>query len=361
VASLAEETKQRIYELLDGGLTPAQTARELGLHRYTVHRCAAKRITKPVQFPAPTTLRIKETQAAVDEMRAAVEKVQGGFNDDDEPMSLVWQREEERAARKVRKAHESSQFRWRAPGPHLLLAFVSDQHIAPGTPVDFKSMREDAELIRSTPNCYAVLAGDGIDNHIKHKAAILAARSQPEDQLRLFEYYLQILGERSLLVISGNHDNWTTAFAGMDVLGRCVRDQRLAYAPDEAYLDIGVGTQSYTVGVRHQYRLNSTFNETHAVKQWLRLGEREFDIGCIAHHHTHATEDFTYRGKRHWGCRPGSYQITSAYSRQYGFNKSIPTTPTVLLRGDRRHITGFGSLRDALDAPKALCEMGIAA
>lgn len=295
-----------------------------------------------------------EIKEAVAEMRRAA--VEGGYTDD-ESLAEVWQYEEKRAAKKIEKAKTQGVFRWRAPGPHLLLAFAADQHIGPGTPVDFGAMRKDAELIRDTQNCYVWLGGDGVDNHIKHRAAVLSARSVPEDQYKLFEYYLQILGDKALLAISGNHDNWTHQLAGVDMIGRIAQSQRVCYAPDEAFMTVDVGGVSYAVAVRHQYRMNSSFNQTHSVKQWLRLGEREFDIGCVAHHHEHAVESFMYRGQIRWACRPGSYQITSAYSRQYGYNQSMPTTPTFLLRGDRKEVVGFPSLRMAVDAVGAMREI----
>src|SRR5262245_32960538 len=101
-------------------------ADQLGINRGSVWKIGRgmPEFPKSLQFPAQEIAGIKETQAAVDEMKAAADKylprepVEGGFNDDDEPMHLVWQREEERSARKVRKAHEASQFKWRAPGPH---------------------------------------------------------------------------------------------------------------------------------------------------------------------------------------------------------------------------------------------------
>jgi hypothetical protein len=339
-------TPQQLNEAKATGKSWAEVASTFGLNSESKARRMAKQ-------PTPPSL-----TAEVEEMRRSA--VEGGYEDEDEePMEAVWKREEARAAQKIRKAAEGSTFRWRAPGKHLLLPFISDQHIAPGTPVDFKAMREDAELIRNTPNCYGILGGDGIDNHIKHRSAMIHARSTPDDQIKLFEHYLKILGDKSLLMVSGNHENWTAAFAGVDVLARVAREQRLCYAPDEAYLEIGVGTQTYKVAVRHQYRLNSSFNQTHSVKQWLRLGEREFDIGCVCHHHEHAIESTIYRGKMCWVCRPGSYQITSAYSREYGWNKAIPTTPTFLLRGDRREIVGFATLRAAIDYCGAAREIGV--
>jgi predicted phosphodiesterase len=297
----------------------------------------------------------------LEEMRMAAGAAPiNGPMDWEEPVETVWKREEERSARAIRKAHHEGIFRWTSPHKNLLLAFLSDHHIAPGTPCDFKRMREDAELIRDTPGCYAVLAGDQVDNHIKHRAAVLGSRSTPEDQYRLFEYYLSILGAKCLVVTSGNHDDWTKQYAGVDVLGRIVRDNRVFFSPDEAWLEIAVGSQNYVVGVRHQYRYGSSFNQTHTVKQWLRLGPREFDVGVIGHHHEAAIEQTLYRGKFCWVCRPGSYQITSAYSRQFGFNNAVPTCPTFLFHGDEHDITGYKSVRAYARSVKASRELGAA-
>lgn len=296
-------------------------------------------------------------KSAVAEMRRAAE----ASDEFDEPIESVWRREEARGAKAIGRAKEVAQFKFNPPGKHCMIAFVSDMHIAPGTPVDFRKMRADAELIRDTPGLYCVLAGDQVDNHIKHRAAILSARSQPEDQYKLFEYYLSIIGSKCLVVTSGNHDDWTNNFAGVDVLGRIVRDRRVHYSPDEAWIDLEVGGQKYVIAVRHQYRFGSQFNQTHTVKQWLRLGPREFDVGVIGHHHEAAIEQTIYRDKFRWVARPGSYQITSAYSRQLGFNHAIPTCPTFLFHGDEHDITGWKSVEAMARSLKALKTMGAAA
>jgi hypothetical protein len=313
--------------------------------------------TRTVKKYLPRKAHIEQTE--LEEMKAAADQSPDPDDEFDEPVELVWQREEARCARAIRKAQHASTFRWQCPNRHLLLTFISDMHIAPGTPVDFKRMREDAELIRDTPGCYAVLAGDQVDNHIKHKAAVLASRSQPEDQYRLFEYYLRILGEKCLVVTSGNHDDWTNQIAGVDVLGRIVRERRVFYSPDEAWLEIGVGKVQYTIGVRHQYRFGSQFNQTHTVKQWLRMGPREFDLGVVGHHHEAAIEQVIYRDRFRWVARPGSYQITSGYSRQFGFNHSIPTCPTFLLHGDEHDISGWKSLRAWSRSVRASRDLGV--
>jgi len=141
-------------------------------------------------------------------------------------------------------------------------------------------------------------------------------------------------------------NSWVAQYAGIDVMSNLCKSHKIAYSSDEARIDVTCGSQKYKVAMRHQYRLNSSFNQTHSVKQWLRLGEDEFDIGCIGHHHEAAVEQTIYRGKMVWGCRPGAYQITSAYSAQYGWNMSIPTCPSFLVFPDRRHIIGLADVRD---------------
>lgn len=351
MSSLKEEDKQRIreYTHANPGLSLSEYSRRLGYDKQSIGKYKDNDTNKLPNTPS------KLPKSALDEMKAAAES----RDEWDEPVEDVWKREEERSSRSIRKAKEASTFRWTAPSGTLLLTFISDMHIGPGTPCDFKRMREDAELIRDTPGCYAVLAGDQVDNHIKHRSAVLASRSQPEDQYRLFEYYLRILGDKCLVVTSGNHDDWTNQIAGVDVLGRIVRERRVFYSPDEAWLEIKVGGQDYIVGVRHQYRFGSAFNQTHTVKQWLRLGPREFDIGCIGHHHEAAIEQHIYRDKFRWVCRPGSYQITSSYSRQFGFNHSIPTCPTFVLHGDEHGIDGFKSIRSLKKAYSVMRSLGV--
>lgn len=346
-ATLADWQRRR-----DAGESLTEIAGRAGVRRGTV--------SKHTTAPAPGTDAARPAATlppeAVDEMRRAAE----ASEDYDEPIDRVWRREEERSARAIRKALHAGTFRWESPHKSILLSFVSDMHIAPGTPCDFRRMREDAELIRDTPGCYAVLAGDQIDNHVKHRAAVLAARSQPEDQYKLFEYYLTILGPKLLVVTSGNHDDWTNHLAGVDVLGRIVRERRVFYHPDEAWLELKVGSQNYTVGVRHQYRFGSSFNQTHTVKQWLRLGPREFDLGVVGHHHEAAIEQVIYRDKFRWVARPGSYQVTSGYARQFGFNHAIPTCPTFLLHGDEHDITGWKSVRAMARSVRTVRELGAA-
>jgi predicted phosphodiesterase len=264
----------------------------------------------------------------------------------------LWRAAEEDNARRIDHSNERHKFSLKLDGP-LCVAFISDQHISIDNTVDMRRMREDAELIAETDGAYVILGGDGIDNHVKHSSAILAARSQPHEQWRLYEHYLSIFAPKIIAMIDGNHDKWTDQIAGIDMVSWIAKQHRLHYAPDEARIDLTVGKVLYRLAVRHQYRFNSSLNLLHTVKRWWAHGELPFDIGCIGHHHEAAIESFRFHGLQLWGCRPGSYQITSGYSRQYGFNATVPRAPSFILFPDERRILGFPDIRDALKTLKA--------
>ena len=268
--------------------------------------------------------------------------------DDDWDGKDEWSRAEERGKKKIERATKQGRFDVSFPDGPIAISCISDQHIAPGTACDFKRMREDAELIRNTPGFYAVFCGDGVDNHLKHRSAMMHASSNPDEQWRLFDYYLQLFGDKILAIISGNHDAWTAQIGGIDYLSKLAEKRKVCYAPAEARLAVTVAGQEYKMVVRHQAgRFNSSLNQTHVVKRFYENNDEIFDIGVIGHHHEAAIEMFIRHGKKRYAARPGSYQITTPYAHQYGFGKSIPTCPTFVLFPGERRIIGFADVRDA--------------
>jgi transposase-like protein len=278
-----------------------------------------------------------------------------GYREHPTPVDELWRHAEDENAKYIKRAIERVRFSadFRNETAPIGVTAVSDQHVCAYNVVDLKRMREDAELIASTDGLYAVLAGDGVDNHIKHRSAMLAARSQPDEQFRLFEHYLQIFASKILVMLSGNHDLWTDQIAGVDMMRRLAEQHRVCYSPHEARIDVQMANATYQMAVRHQYRYGSSLNQCHTVKRWYDMGTDPFDIGVIGHHHESAVEEFERHGQSRWAARPGSYQIQSSYSAQGGFNPATPTCPTFILFPDRRLIVGFGNIRAAVEVLKA--------
>ncbi len=154
-----------------------------------------------------------ENAALKNEIKELAEKVQEYEKhivapqwDDEWDGDFEWTRAEKKSAKRIEKETLRGKFDVHFPSGPIAISVISDQHIAPGTACDFKRMREDAELIRDTPGFYAVFGGDGVDNHIKHRSALIGANSTPDEQWKLFDYYLQLFGDKILAIISGNHD-----------------------------------------------------------------------------------------------------------------------------------------------------------
>lgn len=268
----------------------------------------------------------------------------------EKPVSVadLWRHGEAENRKRIEFTRERSKFKLSMPNEPIGVCFISDQHVSVGNTVDLERMRLDAELISQTPGLYAMLGGDGIDGHIKIRPAMLAARSQPAEQWELFEYYLSIFADKIIVLTAGNHDLWTDQIAGVDMLARIARSQRICYAPHEARVEVNVGGVPYKLAVRHSYRFNSSYNQTHSVQQWWRFGEADYDIGCICHHHEAAVTTFTAHGLLRWACRPGAYQISSSHSNQWGYNSTYPTCPTFILFPGARRIIGFHDVRDGV-------------
>lgn len=230
----------------------------------------------------------------------------------------------------------------------IALVLMSDQHIARGSYTDLRRLRQDAQLIAATDGCYAFLAGDGIDNHIKHRAAVINSTDGPDEQYKLYEYFLSIFAHRIAAIITGNHEYWTKQFAGVDAVSWLAKQNNLAYCRHEARVTVKVNDAAVRLNMRHTYRFNSQFNQTHSPKQWARMdSEAMADIYCIGDKHDFAMESCILHGKVRWFVRPGAYQISSGFSDQMGYNDALPASPVFIVHPGGE-IEGHASLQRGL-------------
>lgn len=238
---------------------------------------------------------------------------------------LVWKAQQEISKKVIRHTERTTYRKLHFEGSDpIVVCFPSDLHL--GSPwTDHERIIEDQRLIAATPRCYQVNGGDVFDNAIKHKSHMMSATATPPREIRMLEHLLDIAGHRYPGVVSGNHDNWTMDFAGVDVLKGMFHRKDIIYAPWRLHLTLELGDAEYRIFVSHQGRWESSLNPLHAVQRILERGQDDFDIGVIGHKHETATGCFYWRKKRRGAIRPGSYQISSDYCAKGGYNDAIPS------------------------------------
>mgnify|MGYP003109482988 CR=1 FL=1 len=238
---------------------------------------------------------------------------------------------------------------------YIGIAFAADQHIG-STFCDMKRMREDAEMVAATPNCYAIMGGDFIDNFLPADKAFPAAKATilPDKQWTLMEHYIDMFDGDILAVVAGNHDQWTKKYAGIDPLADIMEDRDMLYQTDELNVRVFLGKQPYHIAVRHKRRGNSQIDPARVVKKMWEDGESDFDIGVVCHNHVPITAPFTRHGVERWAIRPGSYKVIDKFAEMIGFASDRPTCPLAILNPDTREIQVFTDLRQGVRTLKIL-------
>jgi predicted MPP superfamily phosphohydrolase len=230
------------------------------------------------------------------------------------------------------------------------ICMIGDMHFG-NKGVDMSAAEQDATLIGKTKNAYAVLLGDTVDNFVQTKiiSAVVNKNTSPNEEHELFEHWLSLLKGQAIVAISGNHEQWSKSLAGVDIFKDIYRDRMIAYAQSKFMLHLKVNKQKYVIKMRHKYRFNSSLNETHCVKQMLRMDGEDFDIGVVGHHHSYATEEFVHNETKRLAIRTGSYKVADTFSREVGFTPADAIMPVVLLSPNKREIIPFSDLERGLD------------
>lgn len=211
------------------------------------------------------------------------------------------------------------------PNAPCALALLSDLHF--GSPnTDYRSAKRDAEIVRDTEGMYAEFHGDGVDNWIIGKLQG-QSKNQPmtiDAEFRLFVNWIEMIGEKLLWVIPGNHENWSYILAGVDRVRAALAETRVLYDPHEVVLDLLVGPSLWTIKARHQWRNQRTvFNDTHGLQVGWERGDTDFDIGVGGHTHTGTFfTPFVRHRKRRLAALTGSYKVDDGYARKLGYRST---------------------------------------
>lgn len=270
-----------------------------------------------------------------------------------------------RTSREVAKIHHAGVARVRImTDKPIAVSISSDWHVATSTACDLPGLRRYLEAIRDTPGAFGVFVGDAADNNVKWSKQM----HDVPDEWRLVGGLLGIVGLKMLGVTSGNHDDWSRAIAGIDMLKHLADRERIHFASDELLYIVELVdprsqqmTARFGIYTRHKFRRNSTINWTHAayrlleerVAQWPEMedgGTLVPDVVAIGDNHLAAVEERDFRNKPVFAARMGPWQAGSSFGRAYGFPSCPPTAPTFVLYPHRaKRIAGFADYESALD------------
>lgn len=125
---------------------------------------------------------------------------------------------------------------------------MADKHIGDSM-CDFKSILEEIEYIKNTPDAYCILDGDLMDTAICTSVGdTYAANLQPMEQLKMCVKLFQPLADagKILAVLPGNHENRVYKSDGLDITELMCAQLGIPekYSPTTALLFIRFGKQS---------------------------------------------------------------------------------------------------------------------
>jgi len=270
------------------------------------------------------------------------------------PPDEVWKAAEVLNEREIerKESRGKATYRIHDSAPFGLL-LSSDEHLD-NSGCDLATLRDMAQLVSVTDGLYAGLHGDLRDNFIIRKlmSAQLGSSHHPKDQLRLVDYYLSMFGVGKILyMVAGNHDNWEESLSGVDTLESLAAKHRILYDSDQFTIDMKCGHVDYTLFIRHKGRFNSSYNDTHGPKQWLRMSiaPSRTDLLIGGHHHTPAIEYWMWNDRRRLAIKTGSAKRGDEFAHKVGFPPGGFMAPVVIFWPDQRKMLAFPDYREGAE------------
>lgn len=232
---------------------------------------------------------------------------------------------------------------------------IGDKHC------DLEQVRRDIEYVRTTPNCYAILNGDILNNATKTSVSdSYAELLSPMEQLGLFVELFEPIKGKILAVTQGNHENRTYIKEGVDLTQVAAQQLGLVdrYSKTGAVLFLKVGEHRLSTSNRRVpipysfYILHGSGGGRKEGAKAIRLADMAsiIDVDCYIHSHTHlpmVLREGFYRADHSNGIVKYVDKLfvnTSAqlryggYGEAFEFKPASTTCPKLYLSGTQKFI-----------------------
>lgn len=168
---------------------------------------------------------------------------------------------------------------------------IGDKHC------DLASIKQEIEYVKQTPNCYAILNGDILNNATKTSVSdSYAELLSPMEQLALFVELFGPIKDKILAMTQGNHENRTYIKEGVDLTQVVAQQLGILdrYSKTGAVLFLKVGEQRLSNSKRVPivysfYILHGSGGGRKEGAKAIRLADMAsiIDVDVYLHAHTH--------------------------------------------------------------------------
>lgn len=287
-------------------------AKELKIARTTlqsrIREALARQGTTPAAFRKSKTVNVLRPRAY------DVEPVESG----DEPIEDLIERK--KILMKRRQKHEAATklrtIRINIDGPFGILHFgdphLDDDHC------DIGAVEAHCNLVRTTEGMLAGNVGDMTNNWVGRLAHLHSQQtSTSRDAWRLAQWMTDLLGDRLLYLVGGNHDAWA---GDSDPLRWIMAQTDAIYQSSEVRMALKHPAGVVRVNCRHDFAGHSMYNGAHGVAKALQFGLRDHLAVC-GHKHISAynvLKDGDTGIVMH-ALRVASYKLIDHYAKTHGF------------------------------------------
>ena len=206
---------------------------------------------------------------------------------------------------------------------------------------DHRLLDSHLELVENTPNMFAIIGGDTIDNFsaAKHPQAATADVVPPQIQAQGFMDRIRKLDLKKKIaaIVFGNHEAFTS-MVGLDYWNTFMQGLNAPIFSRGGVLRVNVDDQTYRVGLGHKHWGVSKINPENAARRGMEFTWPDTDAVLIGDDHQSAGSVFDRGGKRKIVIDGGTYKINDSTGLRWGLGHAGYPGFTLLLWPGRKHM-----------------------
>jgi len=230
-----------------------------------------------------------------------------------------------------------------------LIVCLSDTHLG-SIYTDIDLLWKTLELIRDTPNVYAIFVGDIIDWTPTGPKDLVYDQvfPNPQDSRNWATQLVKTISKKLLAFVSGCHDKWSYKVTG-GYIGEELSKYTLTniFVPNALTLDLKLGDiEPYRIFMTHKMS-SSKINPSHGMFRTAR-GKLAFDIGVTAHFHAPAIAQQNIRNKDVVVINCGTCKRVDTFAAGLGIPQQPLSIPGVYLNNKKRQIIPFFNWEDGI-------------